>query len=111
MHRLRPARPARPAVRRPLRLVLAAGAAVAVGAGVLAAVSQSSQAALNPNALFVSPTGSAGAAGTQSAPTTLDAAIARIGAGGTVYVRGGTYRLGSTVRIPLRRPASRPGYR
>jgi hypothetical protein len=50
-------------------------------------------------ALYVSPSGTDGAAGTQSAPTTLTSAITRIGAGGTIYLRGGTYNYASTVTI------------
>ncbi|MEV0171007.1 CBM35 domain-containing protein [Streptomyces sp. NPDC050803] len=51
-------------------------------------------------ALYVSPTGTDGAAGTESAPTTLTSAISRIGSGGTIYLRGGTYNQASTVTIP-----------
>jgi hypothetical protein len=72
-----------------------------VGASaVLAVATSSSQAALNSNALYVSPSGNAGAAGTASAPTTLAAAISRITPGGTIYLRGGTYAFSSTVTIP-----------
>lgn len=51
-------------------------------------------------ALYVAPNGTDGAAGTQSAPTTLTSAISRIAAGGTIYMRGGTYNYSSTVTIP-----------
>ncbi|GGR73481.1 hypothetical protein GCM10010269_10530 [Streptomyces humidus] len=51
-------------------------------------------------AIYVSPTGTDGAAGTQSAPTTLTSAIGRVAAGGTIYLRGGTYRYASTVTVP-----------
>ncbi|WP_425837036.1 carbohydrate-binding protein [Streptomyces fractus] len=51
-------------------------------------------------ALYVSPTGTDGAAGTESAPTTLTSAISRVSAGGTNYLRGGTYAQSSTVTIP-----------
>ncbi|MFJ9021026.1 carbohydrate-binding protein [Streptomyces sp. NPDC102259] len=51
-------------------------------------------------ALYVSPSGTDGAAGTQSAPTTLTSAISRVTAGGTIYLRGGTYAQGSTVTVP-----------
>lgn len=51
--------------------------------------------------LYVSPTGTDGAAGTESAPTTLTSAISRISAGGTIYLRGGTYNHSSTVTIPV----------
>ncbi|MGW7253692.1 carbohydrate-binding protein [Streptomyces sp. NPDC054834] len=51
-------------------------------------------------ALYVAPNGTDGAAGTQSAPTTLSSAISRIAAGGTIYMRGGTYNYSSTVTVP-----------
>ncbi|WP_433294849.1 cellulose-binding protein [Actinoplanes sp. CA-030573] len=50
-------------------------------------------------ALYVAPNGSASAAGTQSAPTTLASAITRIAAGGTIYMRGGIYAPSSTITI------------
>ena len=50
-------------------------------------------------AVYASPTGTDSAAGTQSAPTTITSAITRIAAGGTVYLRGGTYNLSTTVTI------------
>ncbi|WP_066943209.1 right-handed parallel beta-helix repeat-containing protein [Streptomyces lushanensis] len=56
--------------------------------------------ALSAAALYVSPNGTDSAAGTQSAPTTLTSAIARITPGGTIYVRGGTYRYSQTVTVP-----------
>ncbi|MEU5873955.1 silent information regulator protein Sir2 [Glycomyces sp. NPDC047369] len=52
------------------------------------------------DALYAAPNGSSSAAGTISAPTTLASAISRISAGGTIYLRGGTYNLTSTVDIP-----------
>ncbi|GKQ38929.1 carbohydrate-binding protein [Streptomyces sp. A012304] len=52
------------------------------------------------SALYVAPNGTDGAAGTQSAPTTLTSAISRITPGGTIYLRGGTYRYSTTVTIP-----------
>lgn len=51
------------------------------------------------NALYVAPNGTAGAAGTQANPTTLASAITRIAAGGTIYVRGGSYPFAQTVTI------------
>ncbi|MEU2280545.1 CBM35 domain-containing protein [Streptomyces sp. NPDC013178] len=51
-------------------------------------------------ALYVAPNGTDGAAGTQSAPTTLTSAISRITPGGTIYLRGGTYRYAQTITIP-----------
>jgi hypothetical protein len=52
------------------------------------------------SALYVAPGGTDSAAGTISAPTTLTSAITRIAAGGTIYLRGGTYSYSSTVTIP-----------
>ncbi|WP_406054393.1 right-handed parallel beta-helix repeat-containing protein [Streptomyces sp. NBC_01077] len=51
--------------------------------------------------LYVAPSGSDGAAGTEAAPTTLASAITRITPGGTIYMRGGTYRYTQTVTIPV----------
>jgi 3-keto-disaccharide hydrolase len=51
------------------------------------------------DALYVAPNGTAGAAGTISSPTTLASAITRIAAGGTIYLRGGTYASASTITI------------
>ncbi|GAB2568862.1 hypothetical protein Aab01nite_08470 [Paractinoplanes abujensis] len=50
--------------------------------------------------LYVAPNGSASADGTQANPTTLAGAITRIAAGGTIYLRGGTYSFAQTVTIP-----------
>ncbi|SCL68800.1 Right handed beta helix region [Micromonospora citrea] len=49
--------------------------------------------------LYVAPTGTDGAAGTEANPTTLTSAITRIAAGGTIYLRGGTYRYSQTITI------------
>ena len=51
------------------------------------------------NTLYAAPTGSDSAAGTESSPTTLTSAITRIAAGGTIYLRGGTYRYSQTITI------------
>ncbi|GGN22975.1 hypothetical protein FHR83_002694 [Actinoplanes campanulatus] len=51
------------------------------------------------SALYVAPNGTDSAAGTVAAPTTLTSAITRIAAGGTIYLRGGTYAHSSTVTI------------
>jgi pectate disaccharide-lyase len=51
------------------------------------------------DALYVAPNGTAGAAGTQAQPTTLASALTRIAAGGTIYMRGGTYNFTQTVTI------------
>ncbi len=50
-------------------------------------------------ALYVAPNGKDGAAGTVSDPTTLPSAITRTAAGGTIYMRGGTYDFSQTVTI------------
>ncbi|WP_168221202.1 carbohydrate-binding protein [Actinomadura sp. WMMA1423] len=50
--------------------------------------------------LYAAPDGRDGASGTQSDPTTLTSAIGRVTAGGTIYLRGGTYRYSQTVAIP-----------
>ncbi|GGM14232.1 silent information regulator protein Sir2 [Streptomyces fumigatiscleroticus] len=52
------------------------------------------------SALYVAPNGTDGAAGTQSAPTTLASAISRVTPGGTIYLRGGTYTYSQTITIP-----------
>ncbi|WBB81305.1 cellulose-binding protein [Micromonospora sp. WMMD882] len=49
--------------------------------------------------LYVAPNGSDGAAGTEANPTTLTSAITRIPVGGTIYLRGGTYRQTQTITI------------
>ena len=51
------------------------------------------------NTLYVSPTGGANAAGTEADPTSLTSAITRIGGGGTIYLRRGTYNFAQTVTI------------
>ncbi|MEU3459198.1 carbohydrate-binding protein [Streptomyces sp. NPDC006733] len=51
------------------------------------------------SAVYVAPNGTDGAAGTQSAPTTLASAITRVTSGGTIYLRGGTYHYSQTVTI------------
>ncbi|WP_436975699.1 carbohydrate-binding protein [Nonomuraea angiospora] len=49
--------------------------------------------------LYVAPNGRDSATGTQSDPTTLTSALTRVTAGGTIYVRGGTYNFSQTVTI------------
>ncbi|MEW2302998.1 right-handed parallel beta-helix repeat-containing protein [Streptomyces sp. NPDC006655] len=73
--------------------------AVGLVAGTLVALSGTPAQAAS-TVLYVSPSGTDSAAGTQSAPTTLTSAISRIAAGGTIYVRGGTYHYSATVTIP-----------
>jgi pectate disaccharide-lyase len=70
-------------------------------ASASASASPSASATGSPvtGALYVSPGGTDGAAGTLSAPTTLTSALTRIGAGGTIYMRGGTYNYTQTITI------------
>ncbi len=49
--------------------------------------------------LYVAPNGSASNPGSISSPTSLNAALTQIAAGKTIYMRGGTYNLSSTVTI------------
>ncbi|MFF1609283.1 right-handed parallel beta-helix repeat-containing protein [Amycolatopsis sp. NPDC058278] len=49
--------------------------------------------------LYVAPNGKDSAAGTQADPTTLPSALTRIGSGGTISLRGGTYSYAQTVTI------------
>jgi hypothetical protein len=49
--------------------------------------------------LYVAPNGTDSAAGTLAAPTTLTSALTRITAGGTIFMRGGTYNYSQTVTI------------
>lgn len=51
------------------------------------------------NAIYAAPNGSANAAGTIDAPTTLAAAVSKVSAGGTIYLRGGKYGLSSTITL------------
>ncbi|MGW7423100.1 right-handed parallel beta-helix repeat-containing protein [Streptomyces sp. NPDC054813] len=74
-------------------------ASVGLLAASLVALSGTSAQAAS-TVLYVSPSGTDSAAGTQSAPTTLTSAIGRIASGGTIYLRGGTYNYSSTVTIP-----------
>ncbi|WP_254876805.1 right-handed parallel beta-helix repeat-containing protein [Verrucosispora sp. NA02020] len=51
------------------------------------------------NTLYVAPTGTDSAPGTLASPTTLASAITRITSGGTIFLRGGTYRHSQTITI------------
>ncbi|CAG7614187.1 cellulose-binding domain-containing protein [Actinacidiphila bryophytorum] len=76
-----------------------AGALVALESPASQAATPAVTPALNSNALYVSASGSASAPGTLSSPTTLAAAVTKITAGGTIYMRGGTYNLSSPIEI------------
>ncbi|MFE6974215.1 right-handed parallel beta-helix repeat-containing protein [Streptomyces sp. NPDC057682] len=75
-------------------------AATAQAAPPTAARASAVPAALAAGALYVAPDGTDSAAGTESDPTTLSSAIARVSSGGTIYLRGGTYHYATTVTIP-----------
>ncbi|MEV0458111.1 family 16 glycoside hydrolase [Catellatospora methionotrophica] len=49
--------------------------------------------------VYVAPGGTDGAAGTIGNPTTLTSALTRVTAGGTIYMRGGTYNYAQTVTV------------
>jgi hypothetical protein len=69
------------------------------GAGGATAGTGGSTTAIAPNAIFAAPDGTQGAAGTLDSPTTLANAVTKVSAGGTVYLRGGTYALSSTIGL------------
>ncbi|MFC8733178.1 hypothetical protein ACFT5B_12030 [Luteimicrobium sp. NPDC057192] len=50
-------------------------------------------------AIYVAPSGTADAAGTVSAPTTLASAVAKVKPGGQIFLRGGTYHETATVTV------------
>ncbi|MBB2747347.1 UNVERIFIED_ORG: hypothetical protein FHR35_007226 [Microbispora rosea subsp. rosea] len=52
-------------------------------------------------AIYVSPSGSSSAAGTKSNPTTLETALTRVAAGGTIYMLGGTYKYSETITVQV----------
>ncbi|HEY9044883.1 MAG TPA: carbohydrate-binding protein [Ohtaekwangia sp.] len=54
---------------------------------------------LAQSTLYVSPAGSASNPGTLASPTTLEKAITSVTAGGTIYMRGGTYSYTATIII------------
>jgi pectate disaccharide-lyase len=94
------------------RLAGAVGLAGLAAAGLAATVltAPSAQATSAPaapagrlaaEAIYVAPTGTAGGAGTLADPTTLATAIAKVAAGGTIYLRGGTYQLSTTQTIAV----------
>jgi Right handed beta helix region len=54
---------------------------------------------IDPGALYVAPNGAANAAGSLDEPTTLSSAVSKVSAGGTIYLRGGTYALDATISL------------
>jgi hypothetical protein len=78
-----------------LALLLAAPAAAQPSGGPYGPVPQRYAVPQGAKVHFVAPDGRAGAAGTSlDAPTTLEAAIARVVTGEVIVLRGGTYRTG-----------------
>lgn len=78
--------------------------ALAIGGGVLAvaaaAVMTSTSAMAATTTLYVATNGSDSNAGTLAAPlATIQQAISLVSAGGTIYVRGGTYTLSTNIQI------------
>ena len=49
--------------------------------------------------IYIAPNGADGNPGTLASPTTLSKAITLVTAGGTIYARGGTYNLSTTIVI------------
>ena len=85
----------------PSATTTSAAASASASTSPAASASASASASTSPTtgALYVSPSGSASAAGTVSAPTTLATAITKVAAGGTIYMRGGTYNSSTTITI------------
>ncbi len=54
---------------------------------------------IDPDAIFAASDGDPGGVGSVDAPTTLTVALGRVGAGQTIYLRGGTYVLDDTVTL------------
>lgn len=79
----------------------ASGTAGASGAGAAGASGSagSGSVELDPDALYAAPDGRSGARADIEDPTTLADALTRVSAGGTIYLRGGRYALGSTLSL------------
>lgn len=80
--------------------VAAAGTGVDTGSGTVTD-GQAGAAAVTPQPLdlIVATDGEDDAPGTEAEPTTLSAALTRVGAGHTVYLRAGTYKLDEQLTI------------
>lgn len=63
---------------------------------------------IEPDAVIVAPDGSADAPGTLDAPTTLANAVNKVNAGGTIYLRGGTYTFSATIGLSAGGTESQP---
>jgi hypothetical protein len=68
------------------------------GAGMSGAAG-SGPGVLDPDALYAAPDGRAGARATLDDPTTVADALTRVSSGGTIYLRGGRYGLGSALAL------------
>ncbi|MEV6446216.1 right-handed parallel beta-helix repeat-containing protein [Amycolatopsis sp. NPDC051716] len=73
--------------------------ALAVSAALVTITALAPPSAAAATTLYVAPNGKDSAAGTQADPTTLPSALTRIGSGGTISLRGGTYSYAQTVTI------------
>jgi hypothetical protein len=81
-----------------------AGGASGAGAGGMSSAGMSGAGGsgpveLDPDALYAAPDGQTGAPATLAEPTTLPDALTRVNTGGTIYLRGGRYALGSTLAL------------
>ncbi|MEU0536967.1 right-handed parallel beta-helix repeat-containing protein [Amycolatopsis tolypomycina] len=73
--------------------------ALTAAVALLTVVALAPPSAAAATTLFVAPNGKDSAAGTLADPTTLTAALTRVGAGDTISLRGGTYSFAQTVTI------------
>jgi len=75
------------------------GASSAGGSGGGASTGGTGSTEVDPDAIIAAPDGTPGAPGTLEAPTTLPDALERAAAGVTIYLRGGSYDLTSTLGL------------
>ena len=73
--------------------------ALAVSAALVTMAALAPPSSAAATTLYVAPNGKDSATGTQADPTTLPSALTRIGSGGTISLRGGTYSFAQTVTI------------
>lgn len=77
----------------------ASGTSGAAGNGGASGAGGDGPVEIDPDALYAAPDGRAGARAVLEEPTTLADALTRVSAGGTIYLRGGRYALGSTLSL------------
>ncbi len=77
----------------------ASGASGAAGKGGAGGSGGGGPVELDPDALYAAPNGKAGAPATLEQPTTVADSLTRVSAGVTIYLRGGRYKLGSTLSL------------